>query len=62
MSVSKFDIVTINSPRTNELSQFWAEALGLQGTPTVVMDRQFLPGAVTAEVLEQQLAELGRSK
>ena len=39
-----------------------AEALGLQGTPTVVMDRQFLPGAVTAEVLEKQLAELGRSK
>jgi hypothetical protein len=45
------------------------EALGglratgsLQGTPTVVMDRQFLPGAVTAEVLEKQLAELGRSK
>jgi len=43
-----------------ELDQ--AEALGLQGTPTVVMDRQFLPGAVTAEVLEKQLAELGRSK
>jgi len=39
-----------------------AEALGLQGTPTVVMDRQFLPGAVTAEVLEKQLGELGRSK
>jgi protein-disulfide isomerase len=39
-----------------------AEALGLQGTPTVVMDRQFLPGAVTAEVLEQQLAELSRGK
>lgn len=37
-----------------------AEALGLQGTPTVVMDRQFLPGAVTAEVLEKQLGELGR--
>ena len=30
MSVSKFDIVTINSPRTNELAKFWAELLGLQ--------------------------------
>lgn len=39
-----------------------AEALGLQGTPTVVIDRQFLAGAVTAEVLEKQLAELGRRK
>jgi len=43
-----------------ELDQ--AEALGLQGTPTVVMDRQFLPGAVTAEVLEKQLGQLGRVK
>jgi protein-disulfide isomerase len=39
-----------------------AEGLGLQGTPTVVMDRQFLAGAVTAEVLEQQLGQLGRTK
>jgi protein-disulfide isomerase len=43
-----------------ELDQ--AESLGLQGTPTVVMDRQFLPGAVTAEILEKQLVELGRGK
>jgi hypothetical protein len=26
------------------------------------MDRQFLPGAVTAEILENQLVELGRGK
>jgi predicted DsbA family dithiol-disulfide isomerase len=39
-----------------------AEGLGLQGTPTVVMDRQFVAGAVTAEVLEQQLGQLGRGK
>ena len=37
-----------------------AEGLGLQGTPTVVMDGQFLAGAVTAEVLEQQLGQLSR--
>jgi len=39
-----------------------AEGLGLQGTPTVVMDGQFLAGAVTAEVLEQQLGQLSRKK
>jgi protein-disulfide isomerase len=38
------------------------EGLGLQGTPTVVMDGQFLAGAVTAEVLEQQLGQLSRKK
>lgn len=43
-----------------ELDQ--AEGLGLQGTPTVVMDGQFLAGAVTAEVLEQQLGLLSRGK
>lgn len=39
-----------------------AEGLGLQGTPTVVMDGQFLAGAVTAEVLEKQLGLLSRGK
>ncbi len=43
-----------------ELDQ--AEGLGLQGTPTLVIDRQILSGAVTAEVLEKQLAELRRGK
>jgi protein-disulfide isomerase len=39
-----------------------AEGLGLQGTPTVVIDRQFLAGAITAEVLEKQLGLLSRGK
>ena len=44
MSVSKFDIVTINSPRTNELSQFWAEALGLHEIEREDGDRWILLG------------------
>jgi len=44
MSVSKFDIVTINSPRTNELSQFWAKALGLQEIEREDGDRWILLG------------------
>lgn len=44
MSVSKFDIVTINSPRTNELSRFWAEVLGLQEIEREDGDRWILLG------------------
>jgi catechol 2,3-dioxygenase-like lactoylglutathione lyase family enzyme len=44
MSVSKFDIVTINSPRTNELSQFWAEVLGLHEIEREDGDRWILLG------------------
>ena len=44
MSVSKFDIVTINSPHTNELSQFWAKALGLHEIEREDGDRWILLG------------------
>ena len=30
MTASRFDIVTLNTPRTDELSKFWADLLGLQ--------------------------------
>ena len=30
MTTSRFDIVTLNTPRTDELSKFWAGLLGLQ--------------------------------
>ena len=44
MTASRFDIVTINSPRTNELSQFWAEVLGLQEIEREDGDRWILLG------------------
>ena len=44
MTASRFDIVTINSPRTNELSRFWAEVLGVQEIEREDGDRWILLG------------------
>jgi len=44
MTVSRFDIVTLNTPRTNELSKFWAELLGLQEIEREDGDRWILLG------------------
>jgi predicted enzyme related to lactoylglutathione lyase len=44
MTASRFDIVTLNSSRTNELSKFWAELLGLQEIEREDGDRWILLG------------------
>ena len=44
MTASRFDIVTMNTPRTNELSKFWAELLGLQEIEREDGDRWILLG------------------
>ena len=44
MTASSFDIVTLNTPRTNELSKFWAELLGLQEIEREDGDRWILLG------------------
>ena len=44
VSASRFDIVTLNSPRTNELSQFWAAVLHLQEIEREDGDRWVLLG------------------
>ena len=44
MTASRFDIVTVNTPRTDELSKFWAELLGLQEIEREDSDRWILLG------------------
>jgi catechol 2,3-dioxygenase-like lactoylglutathione lyase family enzyme len=44
MTASSFDIVTLNTPCTNELSKFWAELLGLQEIEREDGDRWILLG------------------
>jgi catechol 2,3-dioxygenase-like lactoylglutathione lyase family enzyme len=44
MTASHFDIVTLNTLRTNELSKFWAELLGLQEIEREDGDRWILLG------------------
>ena len=44
MTASRFDIVTLNTPRTNELAKFWAELLGLQEIEREDGDRWILLG------------------
>jgi predicted enzyme related to lactoylglutathione lyase len=44
VTASRFDIVTLNTPRTNELSKFWAELLGLQEIEREDGDRWILLG------------------
>ena len=44
VTASRFDIVTLNSPRTNELANFWAELLGLQEIEREDGDRWILLG------------------
>ena len=44
MTVSRFDIVTLNTLRTNELSKFWADLLGLQEIEREDGDRWILLG------------------
>jgi predicted enzyme related to lactoylglutathione lyase len=44
VTASRFDIVTLNSPRTNELAGFWAELLGLQEIEREDGDRWILLG------------------
>lgn len=44
MTASCFDIVTLNTPRTDELSRFWAELLGLQEIEREDGDRWILLG------------------
>ena len=44
MTASSFDIVTLNTPRTNELSKFWAELLGVQEIEREDGDRWILLG------------------
>lgn len=44
MTTSRFDIVTLNTPRTDELSRFWAELLGLQEIEREDGDRWILLG------------------
>jgi len=44
VTASRFDIVTLNSARTNELSKFWAELLGLQEIEREDGDRWILLG------------------
>lgn len=44
VTASRFDIVTLNSPRTNELARFWAELLGLQEIEREDGDRWILLG------------------
>jgi catechol 2,3-dioxygenase-like lactoylglutathione lyase family enzyme len=47
MTASRFDIVTLNTSRTNELSKFWAELLGLQEIEREDGDRWILLGDTT---------------
>jgi predicted enzyme related to lactoylglutathione lyase len=47
VTVSRFDIVTLNTSRTNELSKFWAELLGLQEIEREDGDRWILLGDTT---------------
>ena len=44
VTASRFDIVTLNSPRTNELANLWAELLGLQEIEREDGDRWILLG------------------
>ena len=44
VTVSRFDIVTLNTLRTNELSKFWADLLGLQEIEREDGDRWILLG------------------
>lgn len=44
MTASRFDIVTMNSTRTNALAKFWAELLGLQEIEREDGDRWILLG------------------
>lgn len=44
MTASRLDIVTLNTPRTDELSKFWAELLGLQEIEREDGDRWILLG------------------
>ena len=44
VTASRFDIVSLNSPRTNELANFWAELLGLQEIEREDGDRWILLG------------------
>lgn len=44
MTTSRFDIVTLDTPRTGELSRFWAELLGLQEIEREDGDRWILLG------------------
>ena len=44
VTASRFDIVTLNSPRTNELAKFWAELLDLQEIEREDGDRWILLG------------------
>lgn len=44
VTASRFDIVTLNSPRTSELAKFWAELLGLQEIEREDGDRWILLG------------------
>ena len=44
MTASRLDIVTLNTPHTDELSKFWAELLGLQEIEREDGDRWILLG------------------
>ena len=44
VTASRFDIVTLNSPRTDALAKFWAELLGLQEIEREDGDRWILLG------------------
>jgi catechol 2,3-dioxygenase-like lactoylglutathione lyase family enzyme len=44
VTASRFDIVTLDTPRTNELSRFWADLLGLQEIEREDGDRWVLLG------------------
>ena len=44
VTASRIDIVTLNTPRTNELSKFWADLLGLQEIEREDGDRWVLLG------------------
>ena len=44
VTASRIDIVTLNTPRTNELSKFWADLLGLQEIEREDGDRWILLG------------------
>jgi len=44
VTASRFDIVTLNTPRTNEISKFWADLLDLQEIEREDGDRWILLG------------------
>jgi catechol 2,3-dioxygenase-like lactoylglutathione lyase family enzyme len=44
VTASRFDIVTLNSPRTDALAKFWTELLGLQEIEREDGDRWILLG------------------